>query len=113
MYCHLLGNLKPAQHGQAGPGWSSLFDRIGNLHNLGKPGWSSLLERFADRMVEGPKRPILTILLKKRRALKSFRIYGGKKDLASTHRVVKLSSELVRNVPVWLFLLASYQVAAV
>ena len=94
------------------PGRSSLFDRIGNLHNLGKPEWSSLLERFADRMVEGPKRPILTILLKKRRALKSFRIYGGKKDLA-THRVVKLSSELVRNVPVWLFLLASYQVAAV
>ena len=64
MYCHLLGNLKPAQHGQAGPGGSSLLDRI------------------ADRMVKGPERPILTVLLKKRRTLRSFRIYGGKKDLA-------------------------------
>ena len=77
IYCNHF--REPRQHGQA------------------RPGRSSLLDRIADRMVKGPERPILTVLLKKRRTLRSFRIYGGKKDLATHFEHSESCQILVRT----------------
>ena len=90
MSVDIYSHWEPAKHGQVRPGRSSLLDRIADRLILLQKVWEQ----------EGPERPILTVLLKKRRTLRSFRINGGKKDLA-THMIWRHFE--TRRLLIWVF----------